>query len=62
MWLVLLLALVALGWVASKEMRTSRLQAEHLSPFAAQLSYRVEPGASDAMVYPGDGPFDQRLG
>ncbi|MBC3244021.1 penicillin-binding protein [Pseudomonas lurida] len=62
MWLVLLFALVALGWVASQEMRTSRLQAEHLSPFAAQLSYRVEPGASDAIVYPGDGPFDQRLG
>ncbi|KMT57575.1 transglycosylase domain-containing protein [Pseudomonas fildesensis] len=61
-WLVLLIALVALGWAASQEMRTSRLQAKHLSPFAASLSYRVEPGASDAMVYPGDGPFDRRLG
>eukprot|EP01038_Epipyxis_sp_PR26KG_P019523 gene19523-27656_t len=61
-WLVLLIALLALGWAASQEMRTSRLQAEHLSAFAASLSYRVEPGASDAMVYPGDGPFDRRLG
>ncbi len=60
--LVLVLALVALGWAASREIRTSRLQAEHLSPFAASLSYRVEPGASDAMVYPGEGPFDRRLG
>ena len=62
MGLVLMLALVALGWAASREIRTSRLQAEHLSPFAASLSYRVEPGASDAMVYPGEGPFDRRLG
>ena len=61
-WLVLLVAVAALAWAASKEMRTSRLQAEHLSPFAASLSYRVEPGASDAMIYPGDGPFDRRLG
>ena len=61
-WLVLVIALAALGWAASKEMRTSRLQAEHLSRFAASLTYQVEPGASDAMVYPGDGPFDQRLG
>ncbi len=61
-WLILLLAVVALAWAASKEMRTSRLQAEHLSPFAASLSYQVEPGASAAIIYPGDGPFDQRLG
>ncbi|NWF16904.1 penicillin-binding protein [Pseudomonas reactans] len=61
-WLVLVIALAALGWAANKEMRTSRLQAEHLSRFAASLTYQVEPGASDAMVYPGDGPFDQRLG
>ncbi len=61
-WLVLLIALAGLGWAASKEMRTSRLQAEHLSRFAASLNYQVKPGASDAMVYPGAGPFDQRLG
>jgi membrane peptidoglycan carboxypeptidase len=61
-WLVLLIALLALGWAASKEMRTSRLQAEYLSPFAASLGYSVEPGASTAIVYPGDGPFDRRLG
>ncbi|NWC58432.1 transglycosylase domain-containing protein [Pseudomonas veronii] len=61
-WLVLLLALLALGWAASVEMHTSRLQARYLSPLAATLSYRLEPGASDAIVYPGDGPFDRRLG
>jgi len=36
-WLVLLLALLALGWAASVEMHTSRLQARYLSPLAATL-------------------------
>lgn len=61
-WLILLIALAALCWAASQEMRTSRLQAEYLSPLAAALSYEVTPGTSEAVVYPGDGPFDKRLG
>ena len=44
------------------ELRTDRFQARELSRYAAQLSYRLEDGASDAIVYPGDGPFDKRLG
>jgi len=42
-------------------MHTSRLQARYLSPWPPP-QYRLEPGASDAIVYPGDGPFDRRLG
>ena len=61
-WLILLIAVAALCWAASQEMRTSRLQAEYLSPLAAALSYEVTPGTSEAVVYPGDGPFDKRLG
>ena len=61
-WLVVLMALIALGFAAAKEVRTSRLQAEHLSRLANDLTYRVQPGPSDAMVYPGAGPFDRRLG
>ncbi|AZE93241.1 Membrane carboxypeptidase (penicillin-binding protein) [Pseudomonas orientalis] len=61
-WLILLLALVALGFAALREMHSARWQARTLSQWAAQLTYRVEPGASDAIVYPGAGPFDQRLG
>ncbi|NWD99458.1 MULTISPECIES: transglycosylase domain-containing protein [Pseudomonas] len=60
--LIVLLALIALGFAASKEMRTSRLQAQELSRLARDLTYQVQPGASDAMVYPGAGPFDRRLG
>ncbi|AZC33138.1 Membrane carboxypeptidase (penicillin-binding protein) [Pseudomonas chlororaphis subsp. piscium] len=61
-WLLLLMALVALGFAASKEMRTSKLQARELSKFAADLNYSMAPGPSDAIVYPGAGPFDKRLG
>ena len=61
-WLIVLIALIALGFAASKEMRTSRLQAQELSRLARDLTYQVKPGASDAMVYPGAGPFDRRLG
>ncbi|WP_093461321.1 transglycosylase domain-containing protein [Pseudomonas sp. NFR16] len=61
-WVVLLMAMVALGFAVASEVRSSRLQAREFSDFAKDLSYTVEPGASDAIVYPGDGPFDKRLG
>lgn len=61
-WLLLLIILIALGWAASKEMRTSKLQAREFSQFAASLSYSMQPGPSDSIFYPGAGPFDKRLG
>ncbi len=61
-WLIVLMALVALGFATAKEMRTSRLQAQELSRLARSLTYQVQPGPSDAMIYPGAGPFDRRLG
>ncbi|OPB10331.1 transglycosylase domain-containing protein [Pseudomonas synxantha] len=61
-WLIVLMALVALGFAATKEMRTSRLQAQELSRLARTLTYQVQPGPSDAIAYPGAGPFDRRLG
>ena len=61
-WLIVLMVLVALGFAAAKEIRTSALQARQLSRLAHDLTYRLEPGPSQAMVYPGAGPFDRRLG
>ena len=60
--LFVLLALVVLGFVIAQEVRTSRLQAREFSRFAATLSYSMHAGPSDAMLYPGEGPFDKRLG
>jgi membrane peptidoglycan carboxypeptidase len=61
-WLLLLITLIALGFAAAKEMRTSKLQAREFSKFAASLSYSMQSGPSDSIFYPGAGPFDKRLG
>ncbi|AZF46432.1 transglycosylase domain-containing protein [Pseudomonas sp. R2-7-07] len=61
-WLIVLMALAALGFAVAKELRTSRLQAQELSRLARDLTYRLEPGPSPAIAYPGAGPFDRRLG
>ncbi|NWB51619.1 biosynthetic peptidoglycan transglycosylase [Pseudomonas sp. F8002] len=61
-WLVLLIALIALGFAALREMRTSRLQAKTFSDIASTLTYQMHSGPSYARVYPGAGPFDKRLG
>jgi len=61
-WLLFLIIAVVVGLAASKEMRTSRFQARELSQYAASLTYTLEPGASEAIRYPGNGPFDLRLG
>ena len=61
-WLLLLIILIVLGLAAAKEMRTSKFQAREISKYAASLKYELQPGPSDAIRYPGAGPFDQRLG
>nr|WP_233151667.1 transglycosylase domain-containing protein [Pelomonas sp. KK5] len=61
-WLVLLVGVAVLGWMVRDESRTSERQARHLSELDQQLTFRVEPGPSDAIRYPGAGPYDQRLG
>lgn len=60
--LILLVALVAIGVAAYDEFRTSELQSREFSKLASTLTYSLQPGPSDAIIYPGDGPFDKRLG
>jgi len=59
---LLVVAIIALGFAAWAEMHTSKLQAREFSRLASSLTYSLQPGPSDAMVYPGAGPFDKRLG
>lgn len=61
-WLLLLIILIVLGLAAAKEMRTSKFQSREVSQFAASLTYDMQRGPSEAIRYPGAGPFDQRLG
>ncbi|QNG11951.1 glycosyl transferase family 51 [Pseudomonas putida] len=56
------MALVAIGVAAYDEFRTSELQSREFSKLAGTLTYSLQPGPSDAIIYPGDGPFDKRLG
>ncbi|MCY1391642.1 penicillin-binding protein, 1A family [compost metagenome] len=59
---MLLIIAIAVGLAAMREMRTSKFQAREVSKYAASLNYELKPGPSDAIRYPGDGPFDRRLG
>ena len=59
---LLLIAVLVLAFMLAKEVRTSKLQAREFSRFAASLSYSMHEGPSDSMLYPGEGPFDRRLG
>ncbi|KJH78387.1 transglycosylase domain-containing protein [Pseudomonas sp. ES3-33] len=61
-FLLLLIILIVVGLAAAKEMRTSKFQSREVSKYAATLNYDLQPGPSDAIRYPGAGPFDLRLG
>ncbi|MFN3790469.1 transglycosylase domain-containing protein [Massilia sp.] len=61
-YLVVLILLVLLGGWGALEMRTSRLQAKIFAGMAADLTYRMEKGPSDAIRFPAASPFDTRLG
>ncbi len=57
--LVLVAGLTA--WVVD-EVQSSRVQAQLLGKLAGELHFKVEPGPSNAIRFPGPGPYDERLG
>ena len=61
-WLLVVIIAIVVGLAAMKEMRTSRFQSREVSQYAAKLKYELQPGPSEAIRYPGNGPFDLRLG
>ncbi|MGL4319046.1 MAG: transglycosylase domain-containing protein [Pseudomonas sp.] len=60
--LILLTLLIALGLAVTHELRTAELQAREFSQYATRLTYSLQPGPSEAIRFPADGPFDKRLG
>lgn len=62
LWLLLLFALLALGVLGYREITTAQWQAREFSRYAAKLDYQLQPGPSDAILFPSAGPFDKRLG
>lgn len=59
---LLALLLLVLGLLVANEVQTSQLQAAYLAGYATELEHHVGAGASDAIRYPAQGPFDQRMG
>ena len=59
---LLVMAIAVLVAMVVEEMRSSRLQAHYLSRLAAELHYDVRPGISAHIRFPGEGPYDLRLG
>ena len=60
--LVLLMALSLAGWWLVDESRTSAMQAKMFAELARKVSWKVEPGPSNAIRFPSDSPYDERLG
>ncbi|WP_082219520.1 transglycosylase domain-containing protein [Massilia sp. MB5] len=62
-FILLMLVLLSLGvWWLLQEVRTSAMQARFFSNLVGKLSYRVEAGPSQAIRFPHDSPYDERLG
>lgn len=61
-YLVLMVLVLATTALLVFESRSAHFQSRELSRYAASLSYQVEPGPSEQILYPSDGPFDKRQG
>lgn len=62
LWILLAVAVLALGWLIRDEMRSSFYQSQWFSRHASTLTYSLEEGVSERLRYPEFGPFNQRLG
>ena len=58
----ILLLLVMLVGLIAWELLSSALEAKFLANSAQKMTWQVRPGPSDRIRYPGDGPYDVRLG
>lgn len=57
-----LLLLVGLAGLIAYELLSSALEAKYLARAAQKMTWQIRPGPSDRIRYPGQGPYDVRLG
>ena len=57
-----LLLLVALIGLVAYELLSSALEAKYLARTAEKMTWQMRPGPSDRIRFPGEGPYDVRLG
>jgi membrane peptidoglycan carboxypeptidase len=64
LFVVFLLALLILGTIGlvAWELLSSALEARYLAKTAQKMTWQVKPGPSARIHYPGEGPYDLRLG
>ena len=58
---ILLLAIALAGLIAW-ELVSSALEAKYLAKTAQKMTWQMQPGPSKRILYPGQGPYDIRLG
>ncbi len=58
---ILLLSVSLIGLIAY-ELLSSALEAKYLAKAAQKMTWQIRPGPSDRIRYPGQGPYDVRLG
>ncbi len=58
----ILLLLAGLGGLIAWELASSALEAKYLARSAQKMTWQIRPGASDRIRFPGNGPYDLRLG
>jgi membrane peptidoglycan carboxypeptidase len=57
-----LLILALCAWVVWDETRSSTMQAKFFANLVSKVNYRMASGPSDAIRFPSDSPYDERLG
>ncbi len=57
-----LLLLVGLAGLIAYELLSSALEAKYIARAAQKMTWQIRPGPSDRIRYPGQGPYDVRLG
>ncbi|ODV04254.1 MAG: hypothetical protein ABT23_01675 [Thiobacillus sp. SCN 63-57] len=57
-----LLLLIGLAGLIAYELLSSALEAKYLARAAQKMTWQIRPGPSDRIRYPGQGPYDVRLG
>jgi membrane peptidoglycan carboxypeptidase len=50
------------AWALSIELQAATVQSRLLSRLTSEFGFAVEPGPSPSIRFPGDGPYDRRLG
>ncbi|HEY1259018.1 MAG TPA: transglycosylase domain-containing protein [Stellaceae bacterium] len=61
-WATLLGVVALLGWGLAAESRTSFLQSLIFTRLTRNMSFAVAAGPSPSVLFPKDGPYDERLG